>query len=314
MNYDRETHAVTHCIIVASLPSDSGPNAEVDVSAVVCSVAAPGFLKTEAILPFPVDWKSASCSYMSASKELTVKVKICEEVDIERDADVGSRQWQLAHALGGSGSGSGSGDKKGEENEKGKGKKKRGENPSQTETEESLAEDKFHLNLPKNYNLNTGNFQSEDVSDDENDTGEQAYPEDAFHATDIMSQHIIDQQKKERDEKVNKGDKERAERKKAKKEGNNEEDIEYLDVDDFKVGGKYYSGGLGGSKKDEPGNSNAVDDVSSDLGKAMEYLKVGKGEEGEVEVEVGVEVVEESSSSVKLKPKLSSKMWTELLD
>lgn len=107
-------------------------------------------------------------------------------------------------------------------------------------------------------------------------------------------------------------DKERAERKKKKKEGG-DEDIEYLDVDDFKPGGKYYSGGLGGNIKDEPGNLYA-DGGNEDLTKAMEYMKVQVGG-GENEIcSENDDNCEKKKFTLKKKPKLNSGLWTELLD
>ena len=59
---------------------------------------------------------------------------------------------------------------------------------------------------------------------------DEALPEDLFHANDTFSRCILEQQRKERQEKAEMS-------KMSKSEGN---DAEYIDVNDFKPGGKYY--------------------------------------------------------------------------
>jgi len=193
---------VSHVVLRVSLPADSGPNAEVDLSAFVCSVGAPGFLKTEVILPYPVEWKKGvTNSYSPSANLLTVRAKISFEnwSEMESAADVGSRQWQLSAAIGGSSSGNSGGGKKesgGDNGEVSQGKQ------SVASTDKNLAEDKFHLNLPNGYNPMSGLRQDEDASEDENDFDE--LPEDRFHKNDIMSQHILEKQAKERQDKIEK--------------------------------------------------------------------------------------------------------------
>ena len=92
----------------------------------------------------------------------------------------------------------------------------------------------------------------------------------------------------------------RLDRKKKKESGAKDDDIEYLDVDDFKPGGKYFSGKTG-SAVDEPDNADARMVLNNmDLAKAATVMK-GEGD-GEAE------------AKQKAKVELSSNLWTELLD
>jgi hypothetical protein len=60
-------------------------------------------------------------------------------------------------------------------------------------------------------------------------------PEDCFHAKDTLSQHWIHQQQKEQEDKLTKKEKERVESK-------SNDNVEYLNTNDFKPGGKYHQG------------------------------------------------------------------------
>merc|ERR1719155_60052 len=96
------------------------------------------------------------------------------------------------------------------------------------------AEDRFHLRVkPKGgYDPVTGlqSREEEPVAEDEE------LPEDRFHREDALSNHYIQQREGDRKEKWRKHEEEKKDR-----EANPEKDegVEYIDVDDFKPGGKY---------------------------------------------------------------------------
>lgn len=75
-----------------------------------------------------------------------------------------------------------------------------------------------------------GYFEAE--SDTESGGEDQQLPEDAFHSRDALSRHFIQQQVEER------------EAKKANHEqmmSNHDEDVEVINIQDFKPGGKYFA-------------------------------------------------------------------------
>ena len=114
----------------------------------------------------------------------------------------------------------------------------------------------------------------------------------------------MEQQKADRDKKVEKADADRRERKQKRTEGGDDPDIEYLDVDDFKPGGKYWKG-KEGNETDTPGDGNLSYYFNKDLNKAgIEMMRGGMSAGGEGEAP------EEGTK----KPKLNSSLWTELLD
>lgn len=90
--------------------------------------------------------------------------------------------------------------------------------------EEILPEEKFHLKFPKNVDQYTGV-----VLDDEE---EKELPEDRFHKKDASSQYLINQRDQAVKDKWDKHAKEKQERV-------DDPNVEYIDVHDFKSGGKY---------------------------------------------------------------------------
>jgi hypothetical protein len=289
---------VTGLEIVMKIPRDSGPNTNIDVSASMFTVTAPGYLATSAILPFPCEASTVSATYDGAAEIMTVTLDVIQG-DMEVTVDVGSRQWALATALGGDENDSRNKPKA--DDAAGDGAKKTtgiGEGGDS----DALPEDKFHLNLPKNYNQHSGLYQDGDAEDDPNDTGEGPLPEDRFHAQDIISQHLISQRESDRQAKQDKADRERMERKKHKEENPDDDDgIEYLDTDDFKPGGRYHNAPIG-KASDEPDNPDVIMYRDDTQKKAAKVMKEG------VTVD-GVEKV--VNGRVK---GMESSLWTELLD
>ena len=96
------------------------------------------------------------------------------------------------------------------------------------------AEDRFHLRVkPKGgYDPVTGlqSREEDPVAEDEE------LPEDRFHREDALSSHYIQQREGDRKEKWKKHEEEKKEREANPEQ---EEGVEYIDVDDFKPGGKY---------------------------------------------------------------------------
>merc|ERR1712146_529090 len=96
------------------------------------------------------------------------------------------------------------------------------------------AEDRFHLReKPKGgYDPVTGlqSREEDPVAEDEE------LPEDRFHREDALSSHYIQQREGDRKEKWNKHEEEKKQREANPEQ---EEGVEYIDVDDFKPGGKY---------------------------------------------------------------------------
>ena len=157
---------VSAVVISIPLRRDSGPNAQVDLSAFQLTVEPPGFIKTTVVLPYPVLWKKAKAEYDKGGEVLRVRVEVMR-CDMDTEADVGSRAWGLAQALGGgTGEGEGRAAKKESVVAGGGGGRGAGDDDG------SMPEDKFHLNMPKGYNQYSGEFQEEDREDDGNDTGE----------------------------------------------------------------------------------------------------------------------------------------------
>ncbi|KAJ1409251.1 pre-RNA processing PIH1/Nop17-domain-containing protein [Ochromonadaceae sp. CCMP2298] len=92
-----------------------------------------------------------------------------------------------------------------------------------------FAEDKFHLSLPDSVDHYTG--QALDGATKEK-IEEMELPEDRFHSKDAASTHLINQREQARKDKWDKHDKEKADRK-------DDPNVEYVDMEDFREGGKY---------------------------------------------------------------------------
>jgi hypothetical protein len=224
-----------------------------------------------------VDPATAKAVYDAGSRRLRVTVEV-DERDMNAVFDVGSRQWQLAEAIGGTEADRNKVKEKSDATAKGGG----GEGGDQ--------EDKFHLNLPKGYNEHSGLYQEGDADEDANDTGE--LPEDRFHQQDIISQHLLQQREDDRKKKADKSEAERKERKEKK----DDDGVEYLDVDDFKPGGKYFNAPIG-TAEDEPDNPDV----------RLQGTKTGR--EAAKVMQEGLEGQEKKGKAV-----LESTLWTEILD
>jgi hypothetical protein len=117
--------------------------------------------------------------------------------------------------------------------------------------EKATAEDRFHLRARKKrggYDAATGLVSREEEAVDE----DEELPEDRFHRDDALSSHYISQREGDRTDKWAKHEKEKQEREERKREGKAsgvDENVEYIDVEDFQPGGRCsqeHEGWLGG--------------------------------------------------------------------
>ena len=144
-----------------------------------------------------------------------------------------------------------------------------------------LPEDRFHLRMPSNVDQYTGVARDDD--DDEQ------LPEDRFHKTDASSQYLINQREQAVKDKWDKHKSEKAER-----EANPDPNVEYIDVDDFKPGGK-----MGPEvSKDKEDDVRKIINERDDLKKAANVV---------------ASLAPKNSSGIDGLD-LSSSLWTELLD
>lgn len=146
--------------------------------------------------------------------ELRVKLPV-EERSEDELPDAGSKQWLMADALRGDGDTSAY-------DLIDVSSKKNGDGIISDDDTDAMQEDKFRI-LPDNVDAYTGLPLEE-----EDDT----LPEDRWHKKDAQSLFHINQREDAIKEKWEKHEKEKAERE-------HDPDVEYIDADDFKPGGKY---------------------------------------------------------------------------
>ena len=123
-------------------------------------------VKTECILPFPVDTRQASKSHNNDTGVVEVRVPLLQ-MSINDGPDIGTEQWKIQNAF------SGGGDKK--------------KSGKETSTQDE----------------STSSYQNTNTLDDDDDSDafdeSQPLAEDAFHAQDILSTHNLRMQEEERD-------------------------------------------------------------------------------------------------------------------
>jgi len=175
--------------------------------------------------------------------------------------------------------------------------------------EDELPEDKFQLRMPKNVNKYTGLPEPEEQSIPEGPLHTQLvrerdesseFPEDRFHKKDATSQYIINQREQAVKDKWAKHEKEKAERA-------DDPNVEYIDVDDFKPGGKY-----GPSKKE------SITTGSTDLGGNDELRNPESLLKASHIVKKGIaKSIDRSQADLPTSTtatELMSNLWSELLD
>jgi hypothetical protein len=210
--------------------------------------------------------------------------------------DPGSKPWLVAEALGGG---------------EARAVSKKSAPEDENKDGNSLPEDKFHINLPDGVDKYTG--RQLDYDDKESEV----LAEDRFHRADASSQYIIDQRENDIRAKWEKHEKEKAEREA-------DPNIEIVELDDYKVGGKY------GPEKDP--TSKAFDlsqhAQKEDLQRASEVVATGANLRGfdwsqepdinDIDDEIAETATGPEPGSPNSNPAvfggLSSTLWTELLD
>ena len=189
---------VTHVQVSTRLKDEWCNNVPlVSMSAWCCFIRVDRYCESKTILPFCVDPQSARCQYDRGNATLTVRVNIAAS-RMNDKPDIGTRAWTLAKGL------------KGQQLERSFQKK------SITDHQNSS----HHAENEVSSSKTRPAWSIEDV----------VLPEDRFHANDALSQCVLEQQRKERQQRIENSSKSRS----------NDDDIEYIDAGDFKPGGKYY--------------------------------------------------------------------------
>lgn len=191
-----------------------------------------------AYLPYPVDPDSARVVLDRSRNVLELSAAINKQWDLA-SPDIGSAPWLLAQAL------------RGHDGDEPHGKMKEKAEDMEKEPSskpKSLAE-MFHLEAQKKSNPSLQDLLSDPVATQWNAVEEdEELPEDRFHRKDMMSMHILEQRKAEREQKAREGEIKRktkradveAKQKKAHEAGKtwremypDEPETTYIDVEDM---------------------------------------------------------------------------------
>lgn len=268
-------------VCIADLVRSSLVAADLDIklSPFKLAVKIPGHKLSSFYLPCAVHPASARCS-ISRREGYTklIQLRICLPLDKTpwgSKEDAGSKQWLVTHALRGGGA-------------------EDTYNPYDETTpeaiqpsvpasfDEELPEDKFHLKFPPNVDPYTGQVMGSSASTGRELDDQQEFPEDRFHQKDAASQFIIQQREHAVKDKWEKHNKEKAERV-------DDPNVEYVDMDDFKPGGKF-----------GPPKINAVGAEGTSSGVVREELQKASEVLTSLAPTIGVP--------------LSSTVWSELCD
>jgi hypothetical protein len=213
------THILFTALVDMAISGASLNNIHVKVSAYKLIVSIKGYKTVSLPLPTAV-LPPSSVSQSSAARTFSVirpmegytrlvQLRIGMAIDTAEwsaGPDPGSKPWLVAEALGG-----------GEAREF----SKKAAAVDEKVDENSLPEDKFHINLPDGVDKYTGRQLDYD------DKEEEVFAEDRFHKADASSQYIIEQREKDIRSKWEKHEKEKAERE-------NDPNIEIVELDDYK--------------------------------------------------------------------------------
>jgi hypothetical protein len=190
----------------------------------------PGFRLLLLYLPSTISPLTAK-SIIRRPDGFVSRIELCVTANIDRApwgscADIGSKPWLVSQALSGDSDSSIDGIY-GEQTVKTSASSLHENDLSDTPVgdDETLPEDKFHIKLPFNVDQYTGVMREEE---------EEELPEDRFHKKDAASSYLISQREQAVTDKWAKHAKEKEDR-----ENNPDSNIEYVDVDDYKPGGKY---------------------------------------------------------------------------
>lgn len=297
---DDATHLLFSAHVDMAICGTGLDNICVKVSAFKLFVAVKGYRPVSiplpvAVLPPSYFEETAPRTYsiirpregFARSVQLRVLMAI-DNNDWSSSPDPGSKPWLIAQALGGMSTPSVS---------------KESEEIIEDSGSNDLPEDKFHISLPDGVDKYTG--QKLEYDDNSPNILDDVLPEDKFHKADASSQYIIEQRELEIKKKWEKHEKEKAERQ-------NDPNVEYVELDDYKVGGKY------GPDKDPTSKSFdlAESQCKVELQKASEVMASAVGLRGfDWSKEPDIASMNEANSNDNsCTPMLSSTLWTELLD
>ncbi len=183
---------------------------DLQISAYKLQIKIPSHKLLCLYLPTPVLPSSCTCKVIQQENNIgsvDLFIKMClDKSDIDKEPDVGSKAWLISQALR-------SEDRKSNSTS----------SESKTTNDYEYPEDKFHIKMPDNVNPYTG--LKEETNDD-------VLPEERFHMKDAHSTFLINQREQSIKDKQEHFENEKKNRK-------NDENVEYVDIDDFKPGGKY---------------------------------------------------------------------------
>lgn len=212
--------------------------------------------------------------------ELRVKLPV-EEKSEDVEPDAGSKQWLMADAL--------RGDNDASAYDIIDDSSKNNNNNGEVQDDDTMQEDKFRI-LPDNVDAYTGLPLEED---------DDVLPEDKWHKKDAQSLFHINQREDSIKEKWEKHEKEKAERE-------HDPDVEYIDAEDFKPGGKY------GPPLRTDANGNAI---TSEAAMAAMAAEIQQMEETNEDLDQAANVLASSAAqNVNSAVEGLSNQWTSLLD
>jgi len=193
---------------------------DVRVSPYRLFVKVPGFKPVSLYLPCTVHAVGIKCSLhrregFAGLVDLRVHLPL-DRGEWRETVDPGSKPWLLSHALSSGEAGSNPYDDSAD---------RPAANAAEVgEVKEESPKDRFHLNVPESVDAYSTNTQAADDGE---------LPEDRFHKTDATSQYHIGQRESAVQDKWDKHAADKKER-----EENPDPNVEYIDMDEYKPGGK----------------------------------------------------------------------------
>lgn len=187
---------------------------QVDISTTMCTISL-GVSKQaqkEYYFPFPVNSKQGSCQYESISKVLTVIIPFLDSTlsgsSIETNPDIGSDSWNLIHGISDSKKKS---KKCGDENIAVQKVQVQEQQESNNNNDVEVLDPLWFYGLsdtPSFTNL-TSTSNDNSINENKETSSKKALPEDHFHKNDFLSQFIMQEQEKERQERIENFEKEK---------------------------------------------------------------------------------------------------------
>ncbi len=269
LNYKiNDTLTVSSVLVSLDFPSFDKKSTSMECSAYTLYLTSSNIQETKVVFPFCVDPVTIRAKYNENTCQLTIEAQVSSVLMEDNEPDVGSQPWILARALG---SGSGSSSKKsGKESRGGNHDKKKDGQMSSSDSciNDSEIQDPYHtrplyLNAADFIDTKTKSCMSSNRGNNTvNGVDEAPLPEDQFHAKDSLSQHWLLEQEKEQKERRQKSDDERKARK-------SDESVEFVNVDDFKPGGKYCTNNNAEKQQIRKNTSQDDDDSDNECNKVL---------------------------------------------